>query len=260
MLKHGERPGDEGVRRRGDQGARGPAARCSKTSSRSCSSRATRTTTRTSSSRSAAGAGGDEAAIFAGDLYRMYTRYAELQKWKVEEIDSSRERLGRLQGSLVPHPRRQGLLEDEVRVRRAPRAARAGHRGAGPHPHLDRDRRRAARGRGRRDRDQPERPAHRRLPLERPGRPVGQHDRLGGAHHAPAHRRRRAVAEPEVAAPEPRGGDARAARPPLRVRAREAAGRARRSAPQPDRLGRPLGEDPHLQLPPGPRSPITASA
>jgi peptide chain release factor 1 len=36
-----------------------------------------------------AGAGGDEAAIFAGDLYRMYTRYAELQRWKVEEIDSS---------------------------------------------------------------------------------------------------------------------------------------------------------------------------
>ncbi len=36
-----------------------------------------------------AGAGGDEAAIFAGDLYRMYTRFAELQKWKVEEIDSS---------------------------------------------------------------------------------------------------------------------------------------------------------------------------
>ncbi len=36
-----------------------------------------------------AGAGGDEAAIFAGDLYRMYTRYAELQRWKVEEIDAS---------------------------------------------------------------------------------------------------------------------------------------------------------------------------
>jgi len=36
-----------------------------------------------------AGAGGDEAALFAGDLYRMYTRFAELQKWKVEEIDSS---------------------------------------------------------------------------------------------------------------------------------------------------------------------------
>jgi len=36
-----------------------------------------------------AGAGGDEAAIFAGDLYRMYTRYAETQRWAVEEIDVS---------------------------------------------------------------------------------------------------------------------------------------------------------------------------
>lgn len=41
-----------------------------------------------------AGAGGDEAAIFAGDLYRMYTRYAELQKWKVEEIDASESDTG----------------------------------------------------------------------------------------------------------------------------------------------------------------------
>jgi peptide chain release factor 1 len=41
-----------------------------------------------------AGAGGDEAAIFAGDLYRMYTRYAELQKWKVEDIDASESETG----------------------------------------------------------------------------------------------------------------------------------------------------------------------
>jgi peptide chain release factor 1 len=41
-----------------------------------------------------AGAGGDEAAIFAGDLYRMYTRYAELQRWKVEEIDASESESG----------------------------------------------------------------------------------------------------------------------------------------------------------------------
>lgn len=33
-------------------------------------------------------AGGDEANIFAGDLYRMYTRYAEKQGWKCEVIDS----------------------------------------------------------------------------------------------------------------------------------------------------------------------------
>lgn len=41
-----------------------------------------------------AGAGGDEAAIFAGDLYRMYLRYAEIQRWKVEEIDSSESESG----------------------------------------------------------------------------------------------------------------------------------------------------------------------
>ena len=33
-------------------------------------------------------AGGDEANIFAGDLYRMYSRYAEKQGWKVEILDS----------------------------------------------------------------------------------------------------------------------------------------------------------------------------
>jgi len=36
-----------------------------------------------------AGAGGDEAAIFAADLYRMYTRYAERQGWKVEVMSAS---------------------------------------------------------------------------------------------------------------------------------------------------------------------------
>lgn len=36
-----------------------------------------------------AGAGGDEASIFAGDLGRMYTRYAEAQRWQVEVISSN---------------------------------------------------------------------------------------------------------------------------------------------------------------------------
>ena len=34
-------------------------------------------------------AGGDEAAIFAGDLFKMYTRFAESKKWKVDVIDSN---------------------------------------------------------------------------------------------------------------------------------------------------------------------------
>jgi peptide chain release factor 1 len=36
-----------------------------------------------------AGAGGDEAAIFAGDLFRMYSRYAESQGWRVELINAN---------------------------------------------------------------------------------------------------------------------------------------------------------------------------
>jgi len=36
-----------------------------------------------------AGTGGDESALFAGDLYRMYTRYAERQGWQVEVISES---------------------------------------------------------------------------------------------------------------------------------------------------------------------------
>lgn len=39
-------------------------------------------------------AGGDEAALFAGNLYRMYSRYAEMQGWKTEVIDSSATGLG----------------------------------------------------------------------------------------------------------------------------------------------------------------------
>ncbi|ABM00769.1 peptide chain release factor 1 [Shewanella amazonensis] len=36
-----------------------------------------------------AGAGGDEAAIFAGDLFRMYSRYAETQRWQVEIMSAN---------------------------------------------------------------------------------------------------------------------------------------------------------------------------
>jgi peptide chain release factor 1 len=36
-----------------------------------------------------AGTGGDEAALFAGDLFRMYVKYAELKRWKVEIVSMS---------------------------------------------------------------------------------------------------------------------------------------------------------------------------
>lgn len=41
-----------------------------------------------------AGTGGDEAALFAGDLFRMYTRYAERKGWKIEYIDNHSTGLG----------------------------------------------------------------------------------------------------------------------------------------------------------------------
>ena len=43
-----------------------------------------------------AGTGGDEAALFAGELFRMYSRYAETQGWKVEVLESSPSSLGGL--------------------------------------------------------------------------------------------------------------------------------------------------------------------
>ncbi|HEX4884186.1 MAG TPA: peptide chain release factor 1, partial [Casimicrobiaceae bacterium] len=41
-----------------------------------------------------AGTGGDESALFAGDLFRMYARYAERNRWKVEVVSESPSELG----------------------------------------------------------------------------------------------------------------------------------------------------------------------
>ena len=41
-----------------------------------------------------AGTGGDESALFAGDLLRMYTRFAERQRWQVEMVSESQSDLG----------------------------------------------------------------------------------------------------------------------------------------------------------------------
>ena len=41
-----------------------------------------------------AGTGGDESALFAGDLFRMYSRYADTNRWKVEIISSSESERG----------------------------------------------------------------------------------------------------------------------------------------------------------------------
>ena len=147
------------------------------------------------------GAGGDE----AGHLGRRPLPHAHALRRAARLQDRDDGGLRRLL-----HVRDQGrrrVLGLQVRGRHAPRAARARDRVPGPHPHLDGDGRGAARGRGRRGRDRPERPADRRLPLLRAGRAVGQHDRLGRAHHAQADRHRGLDAGREVPAAEPRAGD-----------------------------------------------------
>ena len=46
-------------------------------------------------------AGGDEAGIFAGDLLRMYSRFAEGKKWKIEELDRSEGKLGQIKEVVI---------------------------------------------------------------------------------------------------------------------------------------------------------------
>ncbi|HUR90479.1 MAG TPA: peptide chain release factor 1 [Ramlibacter sp.] len=48
-----------------------------------------------------AGTGGDEAALFAGDLLRMYTRYAERQRWRVEVISESFGEVGGFKEAVI---------------------------------------------------------------------------------------------------------------------------------------------------------------
>src|ERR1700740_359564 len=43
-----------------------------------------------------AGTGGDEATLFAAEIFRMYTRFAETQRWKVEVLSSSESSAGGL--------------------------------------------------------------------------------------------------------------------------------------------------------------------
>src|SRR2546425_1033725 len=48
-----------------------------------------------------AGAGGDEAALFASELVRMYTKYAERQRWRVEVMDTTVTGVGGLKDAIL---------------------------------------------------------------------------------------------------------------------------------------------------------------
>ncbi|MFZ1687138.1 MAG: peptide chain release factor 1 [Flavobacteriales bacterium] len=70
-----------------------------------------------------AGTGGDEASIFAGDLYRMYTRYCERLGWKVEVADTSEGSAGGFKEVIinVTGVGAYGMLKYEAGVHRVQR-------------------------------------------------------------------------------------------------------------------------------------------
>ena len=154
------------------------------------------------------------------DLYEMYLRYAERHRVEgrgARPTDASD--MGGFNEVDLPREGRRRLAPPQARGGPAPGPAGAGDRVPGPDPHLVGDGHRAARGRGGRRPHRGQGPQDRRVPLDRPGRPVGQHDRLGGAHHPPADRHRRRHAGREEPDPEPGQGHAGAAGPSAEGRA-----------------------------------------
>ena len=70
-----------------------------------------------------AGTGGDEAALFAADLFRMYTRFCERRRWKVEVTELSDASLGGIKEAIfaVRGPKVYGTLRYESGVHRVQR-------------------------------------------------------------------------------------------------------------------------------------------
>ena len=83
-----------------------------------------------------AGTGGDEASLFAAEVFRMYSRFAEQHRWKVEVLSSSESGVGGLKEviAIIEGDRVYSQLKYEIG--RAPRAAGAGNGDAGPRAYL----------------------------------------------------------------------------------------------------------------------------
>lgn len=78
-----------------------------------------------------AGTGGDEAELFAGELFRLYQRYSERKGWKFELLDSSRSELGGLKSAtiLIKGTNAFADLKYEggvMRVQRVPKTEKSG--------------------------------------------------------------------------------------------------------------------------------------
>lgn len=94
-----------------------------------------------------AGTGGDEAAIFSGDLFRMYSRFAENQRWSVEVISERPGEHGGYKEIIARVVGQDVYAQLKFESGAPPRAACAGNRVAGQDSHLRLHRGYIARGR-----------------------------------------------------------------------------------------------------------------
>ena len=176
-----------------------------------------------------AGTGGEEAALFASELARMYGHYADARGWRCEELDANLTELGGVK-ELSLRIEGQGAysrLKYESgahRVQRVPETESGGriHTSAATvavMPEVD------------------------DVEVEiNPNDPHG----LGRAHHAHPDRHRRPVPERAQPDPEPRAGHAHAPRAPVGQGPAGAAGGGLRLPQEPGRLRRPVRAHPHL--------------
>ena len=206
------------------------------------------------------GTGGEEAALFAGDLFRMYTRYAERRRWKVEILTLSEAAAGGIKEAVavfsgdkvysalkyesgVHRVQRVPATEAQGRIHTSAATVAVLPEGGGDRPQ---DRREGSRDQG--------------LALGRARRAERQHHRLRGADPPHPVRHPGALHLREVAAQEQGAGDEDPARQALRDRGGEARLRRARRPPQPGGLG---ATAPRRSAPTTSRrtaSPTTASA
>jgi peptide chain release factor 1 len=199
------------------------------------------------------GTGGDEAALFAGDLYRMYLRYAERQGWKVEVMSLSEGTAGGYKEviALVDGKDVFSKMKFESgvhRVQRVPATEAQGriHTSAATVAVLPEAE----------EVDVKVDEKDLKIDTYRSSGAGGQHvnttDSAVRITHMPTGRRRR-VSGRALADQEPREGDEdpALADPRSRARAPDASGSG--VAQVASRLRRSLGEDPHVQLPAGSR-------
>ena len=193
-----------------------------------------------------AGTGGDEASLFAGDLFRMYERFAALQGWKVEVISASEGTMGGFK-EIIAEVRGRGAFaklkfESGVhRVQRVPDTETQGriHTSAATVavlPEVE-------------DVDVDIKNDDLRIETMRAQRrrwPARQQDRIGDPHHPYPDRHRGDDAGQPFAAQEPRVRDEHPALPHLRRRAPAHRRGALGGPPREGRIRRPLRTHPHL--------------